>query len=123
MRKFLALCALALAALPGAALASDSGLSGRELYQQRCRVCHGGTSRADIQLGPSLVGIVGMQAGTAPGGVHSREAMESGIVWDRESLRGFLSVPRSVLPNSLMPAGVEDHEELERLLDFLETLR
>jgi cytochrome c2 len=48
---------------------------------------------------------------------------DSGIVWDRDTLRGFLAVPRREVPETIMPTGVDDPAELERLLDFLETLR
>ncbi len=116
--------AVALALLTSATAIADGGpQSGRAIYDQRCRTCHGGTALADLPIGPELVGIVGTKAGSQPSGIHSRATMESGIVWDRESLRGYLSVPRSVLPGGVMPDGVEDPQELERLLDFLETLQ
>jgi len=44
-------------------------------------------------------------------------------MWDRESLRRFLSVPRREIPGSIMRAGVGDSTELERLLGYLESLR
>jgi cytochrome c len=55
--------------------------------------------------------------------VHSRALIDSGIVWDRESLRRFLADPRSAIPGTIMPVGVADPQELESLLDYLETLR
>jgi cytochrome c len=122
MRLPAALCALAIAAFPVAAAAAP-GLSGHDIYEQRCRGCHGGTAPADLALGPNLTGIVGTRAGSQSSGIHSREATDSGIVWDRDSLRAFLSVPRTVLPNTLMGDGIADPAELERVLDFLETLR
>ena len=97
--------------------------SGQEAYAQRCRTCHGGTAAADTPLGPSLAGVVGAKAGRAGPGVHSRALMDSGIVWDRESLRRFLADPRSAIPGTIMPVGVADPQELESLLDYLETLR
>ena len=42
---------------------------------------------------------------------------------DRESLRRFLSVPRAEIRDSIMPVGVDEPAELERLLDYLESLR
>ena len=82
--------ALVLAALTGTASA-DEPASGREVFDYRCRTCHGGTAKADSPIGPSLAGIVGTKAGTQPTGVHSRALIESGIVWDRASLRRFLA--------------------------------
>ena len=124
MRKTLhayAVAAVLLASVTAAA--QDGSPEGRAIYEQRCRTCHGTTAPADLPIGPELTGIVGTRAGSQSSGVHSRDAIDSGIVWDRESLRGFLSVPRRVLPGTLMADGIEDAQQLERLLDFLETLQ
>ena len=120
----LACVALALAGLIGAASAEEPVLSGQQVFERRCRTCHGGT-RADLPIGPSLAGIIGTKAGTQPSGVHSRAAIDSGIVWDRESLRRFLSEPPRdpPAPGPLMRTRVEDPRELESLLDYLESLR
>lgn len=113
--------ALALAGMMGSSAAA--GEPGREVYERHCRTCHGGTAPPDSPLGPSLVGIVGKKAGTQASGLHSRALTESGIVWDRESLRRFLTDPRPAIPGTLMPVRVSDPEALERLLDYLESLR
>ena len=115
---FAAACALA--GLIGAARA-DEAASGREIYELRCRTCHGGTGGADTPIGPSLAGIVGTKAGTQASGVHSRALIDSGIVWDRERLRRFISNPSRELPGTLMPVGVADPAQLESLLDYLES--
>ena len=122
LRK-LACVALAVAGLIDQPARADEAASGREVYALRCRTCHGGTARADSPIGPSLAGIVGKRAGTQASGVHSRAAMDSGIVWNRDSLRRFLSGPPYELPGTLMPGGVVPPEELESLLDYLESLR
>ena len=49
--------------------------------------------------------------------------MDSGLVWDRASLRRFLSNPQREIPATLMAASVTDRGELESLLDYLESLR
>ena len=115
--------AFALGGLIAAASADESVETGRQLYDRRCRTCHGGTRPADSPIGPNLSGIVGTKAGTQASGIHSRAAIDSGVVWDRESLRRLLSVPRRETPGSIMPAGLADSTELERLLDSLESRR
>jgi cytochrome c len=117
-----ALAALSLAGLIGAAAADEQ--LGRQVFERRCRGCHGGaTAPADYPIGPRLDGIVGSKAGTADPGVHSRAAMDSGIVWDRASLRRFLANPQGEVPGTLMAASVSDPADLENLLDYLESLR
>lgn len=120
MRIHLAFALVMAATIGGAAAAGEPG---RELYERQCRTCHGGSAPPDSPLGPSLVGIVGTKAGTQASGLHSRALTESGIVWDRESLRRFLSDPRRAVPGTTMPVRVSDPEALERLLDYLESLR
>jgi cytochrome c2 len=115
--------AFALGGLVGATSAGQSMESGRQLYDRHCRTCHGGTGPADSPIGPDLSGIVGKKAGAQASGIHSRTAIDSAIVWNRETLRRFLTAPRGEIPGSIMPVGVADPAELERLLDYLESLR
>jgi cytochrome c len=95
-RKFLCV-ALALTGVISAAAADEQ--SGRRVFERRCRGCHGGTTApADYPIDPRLAGIVGSKAGTADHGVHSRAVTDCGIVWDRDSLRCFLSDPQREIP-------------------------
>lgn len=120
----LACTVLALGALHTAAVpASDSSEPGKKIFEQRCRTCHAGTSPADSPLGPSLVGVFGRKAGSATSGVHSRAALESGMVWNRSSLRRYLSNTGREMPGTLMSAPMLNPKELDDLLDYLETLR
>ena len=122
-RGVLQVCIL-LTSVHAAAFAADqSAGSGREIFEIRCAGCHEVVPPATRTLGPSLVGIIGRKAGTGDTGVHSRAAVESGIVWDRQSLRRFLSDPGREIPGTIMPVRVEDPRELDALLNYLETLR
>jgi cytochrome c len=115
--------AFGLVGVIAAASADESVESGRQLFDRHCRTCHGGTAPADSSIGLNLAVIVGKKAGSLASGIHSQAAIDSRVVWDRESLRRFLSVPRREIPGSIMPVGVADPAELERLLDYLESLR
>jgi cytochrome c2 len=53
----------------GAAAADeDQARAGREVFDQRCGNCHGGTAPADNPIDPGLAGIVGSRAGSNPTG-------------------------------------------------------
>ena len=119
----LACAALALVSWMGSAYAEEFALSGREIFERRCSTCHGGTARANLAIGPSLAGIIGKKAATQDSGIHSRAAIDSGIVWERDSLRRFLAEPSRAIPGTLMAIGVTNPAELESLLNFLESLR
>ncbi len=96
--------------------------AGRKVFERRCQTCHGGTGPADSPIGPDLRGIMGRKAGSERSGLHSRAAVESGVVWDRESLRRFLATPEAEIPGSIMPVRMTDPRELDELLDYLESL-
>ena len=115
---------LLVAVLHSTAFAADaSAARGRKVFESRCATCHEGSPPSTATLGPGLAGIFGRRAGGGPSGVHSRALAESGIVWNRDSLRRYLSDPGREVPGTIMPVRVEDPRELEDLLSYLETLR
>ncbi len=97
--------------------------AGKKIFARRCQTCHGDTGPADSPIGPDLRGIIGKKAGSEHSGTHSRAAVESGVVWDRQFLRRFLSAPQKTIPGTIMPVQVTDPRELDELLDYLESLR
>jgi cytochrome c len=114
-------CAL-LTPVPGPSWAAGDAAAGGRLYHARCRGCHGDEHAAPT-LGPTLVGIIGRKAGTGETGVHSREMIESGIVWDVASLRRFLAAPTKEVPGTLMLGGVDNPQELDDVVAYLGSLR
>ena len=116
--------ALSLLGMALAPVFADESMSpGRKIFESRCVSCHESATPSTATLGPNLAGIVGRKAGTGTTGVHSRAMVESGIVWNRSSLRRFLSDPGREVPGTIMPVRVEDAKALEDLLNYLETLR
>ncbi|HTP62890.1 MAG TPA: c-type cytochrome [Burkholderiales bacterium] len=113
----------AMAGLNSVAAADEFADPGRRIFQRHCQTCHGGTGQADSPIGPDLTGIIGRKAGAGDSGVHSRLAVESGIVWTRSSLRRYLQDPGREMPGTLMPVQVSDPRELDDLLNYLESLR
>jgi cytochrome c len=114
-------CAL-LTLPPAPSSAAGDAASGRRLYHMRCRGCHG-DEHARPTLGPTLVGIIGRKAGTGETGVHSYELRESGITWNEASLRRFLAAPTKEVPGTLMLGGIDDPQELDDVVAYLESLR
>jgi len=114
--------AAALALLSGAALAQDDG-SAREAqlaFNNHCRTCHV-TAEGDNRLGPSLHGVVGREAGSAPGFAYSSAMANADLVWDEETLDRFIENPDAVVPgNNMKPfTGVADAEERARIIAHL----
>lgn len=119
-----ALCvALTLASLQAVAADDNRIAAGRQVFERYCQTCHGVTGPAASGTGPDLRGIVGRKAGSEDGGIHSRAALDSDIVWSRESLRRYVLDPDRAMPGTLMSPQMLAPEEVEELLDYLENLR
>jgi len=109
------LIVLALAA-PGAA--AGNAARGKEVFQ-RCALCHS-LAAGENGVGPSLHGLFGRKAGTAPDFNFSKAMRNSGIVWDEAALKKFLADPQAAVPGTKMAAGAVDNPQaLDDLLAYL----
>jgi cytochrome c len=108
--------------LSGGALAQDNGgASENQLaFNNHCRTCHT-TREGDNRLGPSLHGVVGREAGTAPGFAYSSAMKDAGIVWDEENLDRYIENPEAVVPgNNMKPySGITSAEERAKIIAHL----
>lgn len=108
---------IGVAATASSALAGDPA-QGQRVWNQ-CRACHVLDSETN-RVGPHLVGIFGREAGAVEGFRYSGVMAESGIVWDEENLRAYLSDPRGFLPgNSMAFAGVRNPTHLDNLIAYM----
>jgi cytochrome c oxidase subunit II len=94
--------------------ATDSEREGRAIFlNSTCAGCHAilGTP-AEAALGPDLTHIA------------SRETIASGALENtRANLRRWILHPQSVKPGASMPPTDLNEEQVEALLDYLESLR
>jgi cytochrome c len=89
----------------------------------RCAVCHAGTESSS-ELGPSLIGIFGREAGSREDYRYSRPMMRSGIIWDVNTLDAFLQAPDEVVPGTRMPfEGIASDTERAAVVEYLKTLK
>lgn len=105
----------------GAAFAlSPDATKGADVYDDRCGGCHviGGVGQ-----GPSLAGVVGRKAGTAPGFEYTAALKGAGVAWTPANLDRWLSGPQKLVPGTAMVAVVPDAAERRELIAYLATLR
>jgi cytochrome c len=97
--------------------------AGRQLFHDHCAACHVAQPGSQGALGPSLVGVVGRQAGSLPGFHYSDGLKKSGIVWTDENLQKFIEDGKSLVPNTVMPHPAL-HDPVEKLyvIEYLKTL-
>ncbi|HZS82912.1 MAG TPA: cytochrome c family protein [Stellaceae bacterium] len=109
-----ALCGLVCAA--GGAAAQQSG---EQIFRRNCAVCHT-VKEGQNRIGPSLFGVVGRKAGTAPNFAYSEANKKSGVVWDAANLDQYLADPRKFMPGTRMVfAGLKNPEDRKALIDWL----
>jgi cytochrome c len=104
-----------LAASPG-----GDASNGKKLFSQSCSGCHQVKSGS---VAPTLVGVYGRKAGTAPGYKYSQGMAESGITWDAAKLDVFLAQPTKVIKGGRMPISVSKPSDRADVIAHLKTLK
>jgi cytochrome c len=112
----LSLALLALAANASGARAQDSG---ETIFKRYCAVCHS-VAAGTNKIGPSLHGVVGRPAGTAPNYSYSDANKKSGITWTEENLDKYLTDPKAMVPGTKMLfAGIKDPDQRKAVISYL----
>jgi len=120
IHRSLAALAAATALVPAGVHAQDAA-AGKAVFGQ-CVACHSVDGKNGV--GPSLKGVVGRTAGTAPGFHYSHAMANVGAAWNAESLAAFIENPQKQVPGNVMPfSGLADAKQRADLLAYLETLK
>ena len=111
----------ALAVASGPALAGGDAAKGKKVFA-KCKACHA-LAKGKNKIGPSLYGVFGRKAGTAPGFKRFSPAIKkSGIVWNAETLDKYLAKPRDFINGNRMPfPGLKKKADRDNLIAYLET--
>lgn len=106
-------------ALFGMAGAAGSASAGAVVFEEECGECH--TVTGKHKKGPTLRGIVGRKAGTAPGfNDYSDPVKNSNLTWTAEELDKYLTRPKQFSPSIKMKYdGLPDAKARADLIEFL----
>lgn len=113
-----ALSVAAVAAIPAVISAQATPPDGALLFRQRCAACHGMAPAQRSVLAPSLAGVVGRKAGSAPFN-YSPALKASNIVWTRANLDRFLTAPARMVPGTRMVISVTNPQQRAAILDYM----
>jgi cytochrome c len=117
MVRHLTIGAAVLVVSTGSALAQDSAAG--ESSFRKCQPCHDVGEAAKNKLGPELNGLDGRKAGTVEAGTYSEGMRNSGITWNEQAFREFVSNPAAKVPGTTMMLSVTDGKEIGDLWAYL----
>jgi cytochrome c2 len=117
MKTALTVLAVSVAMLASAASAQDMA-AGKSSFA-KCKACHSLEEGKNV-IGPSLHGLFGRKAGTAPKFNYSTANKSSGIVWNDDTLFQYLENPQKMIPGTKMVfPGIKREEERRDLIAYL----
>lgn len=121
--------AAAEAAEPAAAAAAPAEpdpemVAAGEKVFAKCKACHMVGEDAKNRVGPILNGVVGRAVAAVEDFKYSAamaDAGASGMVWDNDTLHGYLADPRGFLPKNKMSfAGLKKPEDVDAVIAYLQ---
>jgi len=89
---------------------------------KKCTACHL-VDKEKNKTGPHLVNLFGREAGSLESfKKYSKAIKTSGIVWNEETLDGFLAKPKSYLKGTKMAfAGLKKEEDRANVIAYLKS--
>ena len=104
------------------ARAADAA-DGRQIFKQRCAICH--SAEADDNggaQGPSLVGVMGRSAASVPNFAYSPALRASMLTWDAATLKRFLAAPSTLVPGTTMAVAVAGESDRDNLVAYFQSV-
>lgn len=102
-----------------ASAASAQDMAAGKASFAKCKACHNLEPGKNV-IGPSLHGLFGRKAGTAPGFHYSSANKNSGIVWNEQTLFEYLENPQKFIPGTKMVfPGIKREKERRDLIAYL----
>ena len=104
----------------GAAQAGDAE-KGKKVFK-KCAACHL-VDKEKHKTGPHLVNLFGREAGSLESyKKYSKAIKASGIIWDDETIDGFIAKPRTYLKGTKMAyAGLKKEADRANVIAYLKT--
>ncbi len=101
------------------ALAGDIE-AGAKVFK-KCKACHV-VDKEKNKTGPHLVNLFGRTAGSLKGYKYSKAMKASGIVWDEETLAGYLRAPKKYVKGTKMAfVGLKKDADIENIIAYLKS--
>lgn len=120
LHRVLTFASLALSAVSGAHAQAGDIKAGQVVFGGQCASCHTVTP-GQHAFGPSLAGVVGRKAGTAPGFTYTPAMKGSELTWDAATLDSFLASSTQKVPGTSMAVAVPSAKDRADVIAYLAT--
>ncbi len=115
-------CAVLWVVAAGPASGADAS-AGKSVFRERCAVCHTAESGDNGGAqGPSLIGVLGRAAATAPQFSYTSALSNARLTWDAATLERFLAAPSSVVPGTSMVVAVPLETDRDNLIAYFQSV-
>ena len=105
---------------PAPAEATAPDIAAGEQSFKKCLPCHSIGPDAKNKVGPEQNGLDGRKAGTVEGYNYSDANKNSGITWNEETFKEYITDPRAKIPGTKMVfAGIKSETERNNLWAYL----
>jgi len=92
---------------------------GAKLYS-RCRACHTLDEGGANKVGPNLWAIYGSKTASKEGFAYSKAMKATDIIWDEETMDGYLKKPGTYMPGNKMTfIGLKKQEDRDAIQAYL----
>ena len=95
---------------------------GATLFKQQCALCHITNASDPPRQGPTLLNIIGREAGTAEGFRYSAGFANAKFKWDEQKLDEWLVDPQAMIPSAIMPYKQAKSEIRLAIVSYLKEL-
>ena len=122
MKRVTLVCVTVLALSASAALSAEADPGQGARVFRACAACHSLEANRNM-TGPSLAGVWNRKAGGLASFTRYSDAMKlSGIMWDEQSLDGYLKNPTEFMPGNHMTfPGIPDDKARASVIAFLKS--
>jgi cytochrome c len=111
---------LAAAGLHSPAYAAGDAAAGEQIFEHTCNLCHQIGPGAKNYVGPELNGINGRKAGTADGYDYSAAMKNSGITWNEDTFKKYITNPQADIPGvKMLFAGLDKHSQRDNIWAYI----